>query len=230
MSTDAARYHDQRAEEFVRQYGNDPDFKERLNVWKSFLAEFARAGQDAVDLGCGAGTVSFLLADLGLRVLGVDGSPEMIRLCNERNAKRPGRQVTFRQANLPTDLPSSGFDVVTASSVLEYLDDTEATDRWLTSLVRPGGFLLLSLPNRESLQRHFETALFRVSGWPPYRAHVRRIADASTTIRRFETLGLKAVAVRYYAHRAAFVSRFTHGWLPSRLTKNLFALVLKKPA
>ena len=48
-------------------------------------------------------------------------------------------------------MPDGGFDLVTASHVLEHLpDDDAALDEWLR-ILRPGGHMLILLPSNEQL-------------------------------------------------------------------------------
>ena len=60
--------------------------------WKRTLLAEARAlspaGTAALDLACGTGTVSQILAADGMRVTGVDISPEMIRVAREKKSKK----------------------------------------------------------------------------------------------------------------------------------------------
>ena len=78
------------------------------------LAELCgvRRGSDVLDLACGTGESACFLAERrGARVVGLDGSPRMIRRA-EQKARARGLQVEFREADahhLP--LPDAAFDV-----------------------------------------------------------------------------------------------------------------------
>lgn len=67
---------------------------------------------DLVDLGCGTGSLSVVLAELGYRVVGVDVSREMIRR-GRRKAEAVGAPATFHlaDATAPPVAPDS-MDVV----------------------------------------------------------------------------------------------------------------------
>jgi 2-polyprenyl-6-hydroxyphenyl methylase/3-demethylubiquinone-9 3-methyltransferase len=222
----AADFHDRNAEAFLAQYRSDPDFADRLGVWAAILERHAVRGGRALDLGCGGGDLTFLLGACGMAAMGVDGSAEMIRRCEEKRQTRVGA-VTFVQQTLPGPVPGGPADVVMASSVLEYLPDDAATDRWLADLVKPGGLLVFSLPNADSLYRTVETARFRLTGRPAYRAHVRRMSTPAREAARFGALGFDLLQIRYYAH-GPLLSRLARALCSSRRGDNLFAAVFRR--
>jgi ubiquinone/menaquinone biosynthesis C-methylase UbiE len=54
-------------------------------TWHSLLVDRLPTGARVLDLGCGSGRpVAQHMAELGLRVTGVDSSPTMISLCRSR--------------------------------------------------------------------------------------------------------------------------------------------------
>lgn len=81
-------------------------------------------GQSALDVGCGAGDVSFRLAKLvgptGL-VIGIDTNPAAIEVARERAVQSRLGNITFVRASLfdaSTVLEMSGFDIVACRRVL----------------------------------------------------------------------------------------------------------------
>lgn len=96
-----------------------------------------------VDLGCGTGTLSVLLADGGYSVRGVDLSPRMVEAA-ELKARAAGVSVEFIQADAahPPYQPASA-DVVLARHVLWALPDPAVVlSRWVR-LLKPTGRLVL---------------------------------------------------------------------------------------
>ncbi|RMI37076.1 class I SAM-dependent methyltransferase [Streptomyces triticirhizae] len=122
-------------------------------------AAWLRAEQPAarlvVDVGSGPGVVSCLLAEAfpEAEVLAVDGTPELLRLAEERAAALglAGR-VTTRRAELPGGLAGvEGVDLLWASRVVHHLGDQLAGLGELAATLRPGGLLALAeggLPTR----------------------------------------------------------------------------------
>lgn len=114
-------------------------------VWRSLLLEhLPPAPARVADLGCGTGTLSVLLAESGYRVDGLDLSPAMVALAEEKAAADPGHPVTFRVGDASDpDLVQGSYDVVLSRHVLWALPDPAAgLARWVR-LLAPGGRLLL---------------------------------------------------------------------------------------
>lgn len=221
----AVEFHDQTSDGFLAQYASDADFSERLRVWTDLLASRVHPGMSVVDLGCGGGVLTAWAAARGARVLGVDGSAAMID-ASRKAADASG--ATFLQLDLPGAVPGGPFDLVMASSLIEYLDDSPAVDAWLAGLVKPGGTLAISLPNRTSLYRRYESLRYALTGTPAYRRHVRRMSTVGDTADRFAAQGLAFMQFRLFAHRPA-LSRFARAWFPAACSENLFAAVFRKP-
>lgn len=95
--------------------------------------------ETAVDVGCGTGTFARLLAARAERVLGLDLSPEMIRVARERSAAYPN--IEYRVANvLESDLPAC--DCIASIATLHHME-LEPILRKFKAALRPGGTLLV---------------------------------------------------------------------------------------
>ena len=98
---------------------------------------------DVLDVGCGTGTLSLLLATAGHRVTGVDLAPRMVEQAGRKLAEAglPGRFLVGDAAAPPTG--DEVFDVVLSRHLVWTLPEPEAALReWVTRL-RPGGLLVL---------------------------------------------------------------------------------------
>jgi SAM-dependent methyltransferase len=106
------------------------------------------AGQRVLDVGCGPGAFSRLLAYRGANVVGVDASPRMVAMARE-SAEEAGLGETARfevaDASAPRALPRGPFDLVTFVLSLQNMDDPAAVLRNAASVLRPGGRLVLAL-------------------------------------------------------------------------------------
>ena len=108
------------------------------------------AGTKALDIGCGTGNYSFLLAELGLKVTGLDISPAMLAMAREKLSRTgPGPSFVCGDA---AALPFAGntFDIVLSVSALEFMPDPAAVLKEGWRVLRPGGRMVVGLLGRDS--------------------------------------------------------------------------------
>jgi SAM-dependent methyltransferase len=122
-----------------------PDY----GVRRAFLLGELTRGEQALDVGCGEGDFTALLADAGAHAIGADIASGAIR---RARTKHPG--IDFRLAPIdgPLPLEDNSFELVWASEVIEHIADTA---RWLSEVrrvLRPGGRLLLTTPSHGRLR------------------------------------------------------------------------------
>lgn len=106
------------------------------------------AGKTVLDLGCGTGGNTTLLAERygAGRVVGVDIEASLVARAAERAMTRGlGHRVEFRRVE-PGPLPFglASFDVVFSKDAIIHVADKEALFRDLHRVLRPGGWLLAS--------------------------------------------------------------------------------------
>ncbi|WP_342710559.1 class I SAM-dependent methyltransferase [Bradyrhizobium sp. B124] len=169
------RFHDEISSEWETLH-RSRTFKARTAAMFDLLGNADLEGQRWLDAGCGTGTLSRLLAARGCDVTGVDASSEMIAAARGRPADgTPAERLTFRQIPTIASLPFAdrSFDGVLCASVLEYVPDVAQCLAQIHRVLRPGGLLLLSIPNRGSLLRQgyklAHAASSRVSARPLFR-------------------------------------------------------------
>ena len=111
---------------------------ERLRSW------MPRPPADVLDLGCGTGSLSLLLAEQGHRPVGVDLSPLMVEQAR-RKLTEAGFDITVMtgDASDPPAEAGHSFDVILVRHLLWTLPDPEGALRRWTGLLRPGGRLVL---------------------------------------------------------------------------------------
>ncbi len=100
-------------------------------------------GANVLDAGCGSGAQCQWLTAEGAEVVGVDLSPAMVA---EARLRCPER-ATFFVADLgePLDLEPGSIDGITCSLVLHYLRDWRVALHSFATVLRPGGWLVVSL-------------------------------------------------------------------------------------
>lgn len=108
-------------------------------AWADLLLPLIPPHAKIVDLGCGTGSLSLLLAEAGHDVCGVDLSAGMLEV-----AKKKAEKVDFRQGDAADPpCPDHAYDVVLVRHVLWAMaDPSAAVKRWVR-LLEPGGRLIL---------------------------------------------------------------------------------------
>jgi SAM-dependent methyltransferase len=162
-AADAIAYHRSLASDWECRY-QKPAFRSRESVLAKSLQGRDVAGSLWLDAGCGTGTLSRWLAARGCRVVGMDGAPEMVRAAHRIAAFSQGpTRAQFACigtiAKLP--LPSNCADGILCSSVLEYVEDPRACVHEFVRVLKCGGLLLVSIPNRKSLVRRVQVGCHR---------------------------------------------------------------------
>ena len=101
------------------------------------------SGCKVLDVGCGDVEFAVDLTKRGATVVGIDASAEMIDAAKGR-AKLQNADVGFQVAmaeHLP--FPAGQFDVVTAITILCFVDDAAPVFREIARVLRPGGRLVI---------------------------------------------------------------------------------------
>lgn len=110
-----------------------------------------------LDLGCGTGDVLDGLPRERLRVIGMDLVPEMAGA-----AARAHPRDAFAAADAGAiPLAGGSIDVVICSGMLEYVPDPACVLAGIWWVLRPGGHLILSVPNRSSWLRKLSNVEIR---------------------------------------------------------------------
>jgi 2-polyprenyl-3-methyl-5-hydroxy-6-metoxy-1,4-benzoquinol methylase len=155
-SNRAIAYHDGLASGWSGRYASG-GFRKRADFFdREVLPLLAPRGR-WIDVGCGSGVFSRILAGRGADVLGVDGSSAMIEAARASEGE-PAPRYEVRTIESLENEPG-GCDGVLCLSVIEYLDEPTAVLAILTRLLRPGGALVLSVPNRHSGLRRAQSVL-----------------------------------------------------------------------
>jgi ubiquinone/menaquinone biosynthesis C-methylase UbiE len=133
--------------EYFIEFLNFLDNQEEISKLRTEAAKRMRvlAGQKVLDLGCGIGGATFLIADLtgptGLAA-GVDASSALIDAAKLRAKGRP--EIEFRVGDAcAIPYPDGYFDAARSERVFLYLPDRVSAIREMRRVVKPGGRICL---------------------------------------------------------------------------------------
>jgi SAM-dependent methyltransferase len=128
----------------------------RLEILRRELSRRLSGGHDReptiLNVGCGTGGTIRMLESFG-QVLNVDVSDEAIALSRSHGFQ--AEKVTDHR--LP--YPDGSIDVVAALDVLEHIEDDQAALQEWARVLRPGGFVLLTVPAYQWLWSDHDVAL-----------------------------------------------------------------------
>lgn len=113
------------------------------------------AGRDVLEAGCGEGYGADLLADVATQVIGLDYDEQTVAHVRARYPR-----IDMRHGNLAElPLPAGEVDVVVNFQVIEHLWDQAQFVTECHRVLRPGGVLLMSTPNRITFSPGRDTPL-----------------------------------------------------------------------
>jgi trans-aconitate methyltransferase len=123
-----ARFYDDK-HNFVFRFGED--VVQLLNP---------REGEKILDLGCGTGHLTHLIASAGSRVIGIDNSPAMIE-----RARAAYPDLDFRVMSAIDFHFDTSFDAVFSNAVLHWVLEKGSAIDHIYHCLRPGGRLILEM-------------------------------------------------------------------------------------
>jgi len=110
----------------------------------AFAAEYAR-DKDVLDIACGEGYGSNLLARVAASVVGVDISHEVV--AHARN--KYGRTIKFCVGSCTrVPLASDSFDTIVSFETLEHIDDHDGMLQEVKRVLRRDGVFIISTPDK----------------------------------------------------------------------------------
>ncbi len=152
---------------------------------KNYLRSHSQGAQ-ALDYACGNGHFSFLMAEAGADVVGIDISEVSVRNA-QREAARRGLRVQFLVGDCEQmDFPDGSFDLINVSGVLHHLDLHRAYSE-LARVLKPSGTVLCV----EALAHNPLFHAYRK--WTP---HLRTAYEAEHILRRRDVLAAR----EYFGH------------------------------
>ena len=105
--------------------------------------------KDVLDIGCGGGLISELLAKKNANVTGIDENIYNIKQARE-HVKMSSIKIDYKNQSLDTFYKKNKkkYDLILCLEVLEHVNDVKKTLDKISELMKPGGTLILSTINR----------------------------------------------------------------------------------
>jgi len=145
LATEYDRWHQ-------KVFESDPEHADEIAPWYDLVLEYLIPveGKRVLEMACGRGGFSRLLASRGAAMYGADFSGAALQIATRKNAssERRATGAEFTQADAQR-LPfaSESFDLVVSCETIEHLSDPQAALREMARVCRRGGLLYLTTPN-----------------------------------------------------------------------------------
>jgi trans-aconitate 2-methyltransferase len=141
----------------ARSYDSDTTWNANLYDDKhSFVAKYGedvvqllapQIGERILDIGCGTGYLTNLIALAGSRVTGIDNSASMIQ-----RAQAVYPDLDFRVLSASDFSFDSPFDAVFSNAALHWVLEKEAAVNCIAEALRPGGRLVLEMGGKGNVE------------------------------------------------------------------------------
>lgn len=171
-----------------------------------------------LDVGCGRGTMLAALAERGWDVYGTELNDAIAAsaraVLGDRIRTGPFESV---------ELPAAPFDVVSFWHVLEHLDNPRAALQRARSILRPGGTVVIAVPNVESWQARLTGRSWLHLDVPRHRWHF-----SAATLRALAAgVGLQHVRTRHFSLEYGPYGLFQSVVARAGLGHSLFTRILR---
>ena len=134
---------------------NDVDYGAIVAFYEEILKKEGLKPRTAVDLACGTGSVSAILAGKGLSVIGVDMSEEMLTAAQQKCADLQNPPRFVRQSLQRLCLPRGVDLAVCALDSLDYITnpgDCKEAIRRVWKALNPGGIFIFDVNTPEKFR------------------------------------------------------------------------------
>ncbi|WP_131114589.1 trans-aconitate 2-methyltransferase [Lichenihabitans psoromatis] len=150
---------------------------ERTRPARDLLARVDGTFHRIVDLGCGPGNSTELLARrfAGADILGIDTSAAML---NDARSRLP--ECRFELADIETWSPVTPPDLIYANASLQWLGDHATLVPRLFAALAPGGVLAVQMPDNRDEPSH--RSMREVAAEPAFAAHLEDGASSRVKI------------------------------------------------
>jgi SAM-dependent methyltransferase len=166
-----------------------------------FIQQFKKKGK-LLDYGCGTGEFLKAAKKKGWKITGIEPS-EKARVNANLKLKN---KVKISIDEIKND---SSYDIITLFHVLEHIHDLRKTSKKIINHLKTGGYLIIAVPNYESLDSKLYGSFW--AGWdvPRHLYHFNRNA-----IESFKTeFGLELASTKPMKFDSFYVSLLSEGYL-----------------
>jgi ubiquinone/menaquinone biosynthesis C-methylase UbiE len=136
----------------------------------------------ALEVGCGSGEMLCELLNRNFEVVGIDIAFGMLKASKALTEDQFSKKISLLLGDIENlSFHDQTFDIIIAAGVIEYLDSDKKIFPEFFRILKPGGFLILSVRNKVNLSHLITTTRDLLSGVPEIG---KLISNVSQLIRR----------------------------------------------
>lgn len=162
-----------------------------LPILKKALSKLSKNNIEAIDVGCGVGTIAFYLAEKKVKVDGFDVSSRAINLCNRYKKISGEKNARFYNLDIEKLNIKSKYQLIVCTEVIEHLKNDERFVKKLSSICQTNGYLILSTPSQNAPLYK----LGMLDDFDKQVGHIRRYNETNL-IKIIEDNGFKVIEIK----------------------------------
>jgi 2-polyprenyl-3-methyl-5-hydroxy-6-metoxy-1,4-benzoquinol methylase len=168
----------------------------------SEIFRLIETGKTVLDVGCDGGELTIGFLKKHELVVGVDRSFRQILIAKANSRGLARVEFLVGEASY-LSFPDESFDIVTSLDVVEHVEDDYAFLSEVHRVLKPGGFCLITTPNRQRLSSFVRKKKF------PYKiGEDPRVGEESVHVREYTKRELKALLETCGFHVERMLSTF----------------------
>ncbi len=135
-------------------------------AWQHWYLPYIDRRATVLDIGCANGMHTLTCAAHCQTIYGFDYNPQQLAIARSKAAEAGLTNVQFAEGNVETHWEFAGgaFDTVLFLDVLEHLNERDSVMQEVHRVLKPGGQLLLSIPQRDTRWKQLRASV----GLPTY--------------------------------------------------------------
>ena len=138
-------------------------FEARFTRYIDWISKFLPSGR-SLDVGCATGLLPRMLKDRGYDAEGIELHPETAQWGSRHYGLPIHNETLERLAARHAETSQPGYDLVTLTEVVEHTGNPVEFLRTANSILKPGGFALVTFPDISSLNSSYFRMLSRITG------------------------------------------------------------------
>ena len=144
VEMDSIKAHNEEASEYDQQVR---DYRSHAHdVLFGMVFEYVRPHETLLDIGIGTGLASWPFAKTGLRVFGLDGSVEMLKVCESKAFVEELKQFDMRAGPLPYS--DNSFDHAICCGVFHFFGELGPIVSEVSRVIKSGGIFAFTLASQ----------------------------------------------------------------------------------